>query len=150
MGNTLSSNLPVKYGPGINKTFSMPGYPTSYVQINELGLKQCLTNQTDQNIINSCIYKNILAPSVNNTLSGISIWSSEQLPPNPACKKKSSNQPTIIFAPKLSPEISTYYSKILNNDSFQKIDSSEESELNKKNYLILIIIIIITLIIMLK
>ena len=55
MGNsftTLTQTTPVKYGPGINKLFSMPGYPTSYIQVNEIGLKDCLANNTDPNVIN--------------------------------------------------------------------------------------------------
>ena len=68
-------------------TFSLPGQPSNYIQVNEVGLKKCLTNQTDKNVINDCINKNIIAPS-NNTHIGVNPWNGNGLPPNPACPTK--------------------------------------------------------------
>ena len=150
MGNSFSFQAPVKYGPGINKTFSFLGYPTSYIQVNELGLNQCLTNKTDQNSINSCINQNIFAPAANNSLSGVNVWMGEQLPPNPACTfTHNKPQPTIVFAPKLSPEVNTFYNNALNNNTqnFQNLEGFEMSSLLSQNNLTLIILIIITLLI---
>jgi hypothetical protein len=154
MGNsftTLTQTTPVKYGPGINKLFSMPGYPTSYIQVNEIGLKDCLANNTDPNVINSCINQNIFAPSTNNIPGGVTYWSGEQLPSNPACITNLQNtkeQPTILFAPKMSPEVSAIYDHLQNNmQHFQNMDSFDTSDLLKQNNMTLIIVIIITLLI---
>jgi hypothetical protein len=154
MGNSPSSvtvTPPVKYGPGINKSFSIPGYPTSYIQVNEAGLKDCLLNQTDPTTINSCINQNILAPSTNNIPGGVSYWSGEQLPSNPACitnYQNSESQPTTLFAPKMSPEVSAIYDNLQNSiQHFKKMNSFDISDLSQPNNLTLIIIIVITLLI---
>ena len=68
-------------------TFSLPGQPSNYIQVNEIGLKNCLLNQTDKNVINNCINKNIIAPS-NNTHIGVNPWNGNGLPPNSACPTK--------------------------------------------------------------
>lgn len=139
---------------GLNKIFSIPGYPASYIQVSEYGLKGCLANQTDQNVINSCIYQYVLAPSANNQLAGVSLWSGEQLPPNPACwtsnfngtytgassSGDSTTPPPIIFAPK-----QTTNNKNVQN--FQQVGSGEN--LTKQDNFTLIIIIVITLLIVL-
>lgn len=149
---TLTLSTPVKYGPGVNKSFSMPGYPTSYIQVNEIGLKNCLANNTDPTVINSCINQNIFAPSTNGIPGGVTYWSGEQLPPNPACITNLQNteqQPTILFAPKMSPEVSAFYDNLQNSmQHFQNMDSFEASDSLKQNNITLIIVIIITLLIM--
>ena len=79
-------------------TFSLPGQPANYIQVNEVGLKNCLANQTDKNIINNCINQNIVAPS-NNTQIGVNPWNGTGLPPNPFCPAKQNSSPTFKSAP---------------------------------------------------
>ena len=147
MGNNSSSPfippVPVEYGSGIIKTFSVAASPTSYIQIDENNLKNCLQYTNDQNTINQCISNNIYVPSVNGTVSKINLWSGEQLPPNPSCNfvyKKDSHpaQKSIVFSG-MGP------GKIIsgNINNFENLEIS----LNNNNNLTLIIVIVLTLLI---
>jgi hypothetical protein len=139
MGNNSSSPflppVPVEYGPGIIKTFSVAGPPATFIQIDENNLKQCLQYTNDQNTINQCISKNIYIPSVNGAISNISLWTGEQLPPNPACnfvmKKIPSTEKTIVFT---------------NTEPKKNIENFENNS-TSNNYILLVIIVVITLLI---
>lgn len=133
--------VPAEYGPGIIKTFSVAGPPTSYIQIDENNLKTCLQYTNDQNTINQCISNNIYVPSVNGSVSKVNLWSGEQLPPNPSCnfvfKKDATPQKSIVFAGMGPGKITS-----ININNFQNLEMS----LNNNN-LALIIVILVTLLI---
>lgn len=137
--------VPVEYGPGIIKTFSVAGPPTSYIQIDENNLKTCLQYTNDQNTINQCISNNIYVPSVNGTISKVNLWSGEQLPPNPSCnfvyKKDFKPQESVVYAG-LGPSKIT--SANINN--FENLETSLNNN-NNNNNLTLLIIIVLTLLI---
>ena len=147
MGNNSSSPflppVPVEYGPGIIKTFSVAGPPATFIQIDENNLKQCLQYTNDQNTINQCISQNIYVPSVNGAISNINLWTGEQLPPNPACnfvmQKNATPQKSIIFA-------GAGIEQILNNTSNKNIERFENNS-SSNNYILLVTIIVITLLI---
>jgi hypothetical protein len=73
-------------------TYSLPGEPSSYIQVNETGLKNCLAGKTGTNTINNCISENILGPTANGSQSGVNVWTGSSLPANPACPTKQSFQ----------------------------------------------------------
>jgi len=74
-------------------TYSLPGEPSSYIQVNDTGLKTCLANKTGSETINKCISENILGPVSNGSQSGVNYWnSSVTLPANPACPTKQNFQ----------------------------------------------------------
>lgn len=146
MGNNSSSPfippVPIEYGPGIIKTFSVSGPPTSYIQIDENNLKTCLQYTNDQNTINQCISNNIYIPSVNGYVSKVNLWNGEQLPPNPSCifafNKETTPQKSLIFAGmgpgQIIPE---------NVNNFQNLELS----LNNNNYMALLIVVVLILLI---
>lgn len=146
MGNNLSYQPPVIYGPGLNQTFSILGAPASYIQVDENSLKQCLNNQTNQDIINSCINKNVFAPSVNGGLTGVNVWNGTQLPPNHACiKQHNKPQPTIIFAPKLPQQVINSLNSGSNPNYFENF----ELDINNHDFRLIVFIIIVLLIVFL-
>lgn len=149
MGNNNSSfpffkPVPVEYGSGIIKTFSISGPPATYIQVDDNNLKQCLQYTNDQNTINQCISQNIYTPSVAGTLSNVNLWTGEQLPPNPACNFvfKKSTQPAIVFAGAGPGQIA---SGIINN--FDNIDNIVT---NNDNITLAVVIVITILIVLTK
>jgi hypothetical protein len=109
--------------------FSLPGEPSNYIQVNEIGLKTCLAEQTKQTSIYNCINQNILAPS-NNTQIGVNSWNGSGLPPNPYCppKQKSSpstNQPNQSYQ-QVSSECVPLGESINLVSNFQNMESSSE------------------------
>lgn len=147
MGNNSSSlfipPIPVEYGPGIIKTFSVTGHPTSYIQIDENNLKNCLQYTNDQNTINQCISNNIYTPSINGTVSNVNLWSGDQLPSNPSCnfifkKKVNPAQKKIVFAGIGPDKIKTD-----NVNNFENLEMS----FNNNNFTLIIVIAVTLLIV---
>jgi hypothetical protein len=150
MGNNSSSPfllpVPIEYGPGIVKTFSVSGTPATYIQIDENNLKECLQYTNDQNTINNCISNNIYTPSVNGAISNINLWSGKQLPPNPACN--------FIFHKNKSPTKEIVYAgagpgMTLKNIK-KNIENFENNLLTNNNVCLLVIIVIVLLIMFYK
>lgn len=120
-------------------TFSLPGQPANYIQVNEVGLKNCLANQTDKNIINNCINQNIMAPS-NNTQIGVNTWNGTGLPPNPLCPTKKN--------PSLISNNVPFGGNLSSVSTFQNLDSFNMLNMNfNQNNVTLLIVIIVTLLI---
>lgn len=149
MGNKSSKlflpPVPVEYGPGIIKTFSVAGPPASYIQIRDNDLKQCLQGVTDQNTINECISQNVLVPSTNGAISSVNLWSGEQLPPNPACNfvfQRTAPQKSIVFAGAGQGNIINSYANNTNKNS-----ENFETETTSQNNILLLIIVVITLLV---
>ena len=69
-------------------TYSLPGEPSSYIQVNEVGLKNCLYGANGTSTINNCISTNIVGPTTNGAQMGVNAWNSASLPANPACPTK--------------------------------------------------------------
>lgn len=103
-------------------TYSLPGEPSSYIQVNELGLKNCLVGKSGSNTINNCISENILGPVANGGQSGVNAWTGSVLPVNPACPAK---------------------------QSFQNMENVEniENEVGTQSKIVMLITIIITLLV---
>lgn len=167
MGN--NSSIPIvpipttliKSEVGTTKTFSIPGAPTSYIQTDVDGLKKCLQNVNDPNIINSCISQNIFAPSTYGALSGVNLWTGPQLPNNPACNftvrnNIQSGSDNILNSASAINSQQIPKNGILNkqligsNTSIQNFNNLENYQmigLYSQNNITLIIIIIITILI---
>lgn len=143
-------------------TFSLPGQPSNYVQVNEVGLKNCLANQTDKNSVNNCINQNIVGPS-NNTQVGVNPWNSEGLPPNPTCPPKQNSSSTIgtingAFGANIQNNSSAgvaFGGNLQNNNSgfmsnFQNVDNFDilNINLNQSNAALLIVIAVTLLIVL--
>ena len=122
--------------------YSLPGQPSNYIQVDEVGLKNCLDSvgPNDAHSFNNCINQFIVAPA-NNTQVGVNPWHGKNLPPNPSCSTKNN----------LSPTYNLPFGGNMNNQSlsnFQNLENNLTSSgfLNQNN-LTLIIIVIITLLI---
>jgi len=130
-------------------TFSLPGQPANYIQVNEVGLKNCLANQTDKNAINNCINQNIVAPS-NNTQVGVNPWNSETLPPNPACPPKQNPSSTITTVNGAFGGLFGGNSQSVPVSNFQNVDNFDVLNINfNQNNVTLLVVIVVTLLIVL-
>ena len=133
-------------------TFSLPGQPANYIQVNEIGLKNCLANQTDKNKINNCINQNIVAPS-NNTQIGVNPWNGTGLPPNPFCPAKQNSSPTINSAPfggnsSMTVNGAAFGGNLSGVSTFQNTDTFDMLNMNfNQNNITLLIVIIVSLLI---
>ena len=135
-------------------TFSLPGQPANYIQVNEVGLKNCLANQTDKNIINNCINQNIVAPS-NNTQVGVNPWNGNGLPPNSMCPTKQNSSAgqsqSIAFGGNFQNTPTTtgnLQSSSAFGGNFQNIDNFGVLNMNlNQNNMTLLIVIMVTLLI---
>lgn len=133
-------------------TFSLPGQPANYIQVNEIGLKNCLANQTDKNIINNCINQNIVAPS-NNTQIGVNLWNGTGLPPNPFCPAKQNSSSALNSAPfggnsSITVNGATFGGNLSAISTFQNMDTFNMLNINfNQNNVTLLIVIIVTLLI---
>jgi hypothetical protein len=76
----------------MSTTYSLPGEPSSYIQVNESGLKTCLAKKNSSKEINNCISENILGPTANGSHSRVNVWTGTSLPANPACPTKQNFQ----------------------------------------------------------
>jgi hypothetical protein len=103
----------------MGQIYALPGEPSSYIQVNEFGLKNCLANQS--NNIQNCVNSFIVGPN-NGTQSGVHSWMGSSLPPNPACPQRQNFQ---------------------NLENFE----SNNSSLLSQNNITMIIVIVVTLLI---
>jgi hypothetical protein len=124
----------------MGSTYSLPGEPSSYIQVDEVNLQNCLNSQKD---IHDCISEHILGPS-NGFQVGVNVWTSPTtLPPNPACTVKAAANNGISVSGLSNVQLG----KPVNNSSYQNFQNLENFDFSKQKNITMIIVIIITLLV---